>query len=565
MAYVAPNGIIQLFHGISLTTAYEHTLWFDTRKHQDDYFSQIVYKQFATQMYTRVSEGVCKVEAVADSIMDCDYMRFQNTRAGVTKWFYAFITKIEYINENVSYIHFEIDEIQTWYFDGWFKPCFIERQHDPNDSTGYNTQPEPLDANEHVVVSSFNGVYSTSIGYIVVLGTITLPSVDPNNNIFSTCKFSGYASTLKFIYFTSHTTMLTFLNGCQFIDGAITGVFQSEDAWSIVAMYAVPSDLFSYDPNKTITINGASGYMLTSLPLDIEVTDVTRPSSNTPVGFDPINAGTYVPKNNKLKTYPYTYLEIETPISSQIYKYESFGNNLKFNVYGCCNPEPSIVIVPQSYNHDENNYRYALTVEGFPQLPVYESGMFEGAGRVLANGFKTAVLALITKGVSEVGFAQIGSGLSGGAKTFKIASAINRYNEDTKLDLPRLSTHGEGAGTGGSTNLAPLMAQKDLPAADDRSFTISFNHVGLRKDIAEKFDKFLSKYGYAMNTVAVPNVHARENWTYIKTRDCNFTGYLPAESAAKINAIMNSGITWWTWTKGVGNYGNFDNPFVSVG
>lgn len=44
------------------------------------------------------------------------------------KWFYAFITKMEYVNNNMTRIEIATDVWQTWQFDITFKESFIERE-----------------------------------------------------------------------------------------------------------------------------------------------------------------------------------------------------------------------------------------------------------------------------------------------------------------------------------------------------------------------------------------------------------------------------------------------------
>jgi hypothetical protein len=43
-----------------------------------------------------------------DSLWGTNYIMFQNTSYN-TKWFYAFVTKLEYKNPGTTYVHFEID------------------------------------------------------------------------------------------------------------------------------------------------------------------------------------------------------------------------------------------------------------------------------------------------------------------------------------------------------------------------------------------------------------------------------------------------------------------------
>lgn len=63
------------------------------------------------------------------------------------KWFYAFITKMEYVNTNMTRIEIITDVWQTWQFDIEFKESFIEREmiNVSDDIPGSNLLPEGLE------------------------------------------------------------------------------------------------------------------------------------------------------------------------------------------------------------------------------------------------------------------------------------------------------------------------------------------------------------------------------------------------------------------------------------
>lgn len=44
------------------------------------------------------------------------------------KWFYAYITRMEYENDGMTNIYITTDVFQTWQFDLNFKESFIERE-----------------------------------------------------------------------------------------------------------------------------------------------------------------------------------------------------------------------------------------------------------------------------------------------------------------------------------------------------------------------------------------------------------------------------------------------------
>lgn len=63
------------------------------------------------------------------------------------KWFYAFITNIKYVNNDMSRIEIVTDVWQTWQFDITFMNSFIEREmiNVSEDVPGSNLLPEGLE------------------------------------------------------------------------------------------------------------------------------------------------------------------------------------------------------------------------------------------------------------------------------------------------------------------------------------------------------------------------------------------------------------------------------------
>ena len=82
---------------------------------------------------------------------------FKNTGFS-NKWFYAFITEIEFVNQNSCLVHYELDVFQTWYFEINYLSSFIVREHVTDDSVGLHTIPENLEKGEYIIddISSFD-------------------------------------------------------------------------------------------------------------------------------------------------------------------------------------------------------------------------------------------------------------------------------------------------------------------------------------------------------------------------------------------------------------------------
>lgn len=542
MAYVAPNGTIQLFRNIHLTPAYTDTIWFPSLSVQDTYFNNKANYTFANQMYTRVNGNRVRIHVVADRVRDCSYMRFQNIRDNKAKWFYAFIRSVEYINEQVTEVEYEIDEIQTWCFEvsdeDRFAECFIERQHAENDAVGSNLVPEPLNVTENIVSFAEEIYYSQGTNYLVVLGIADATETISGWNDYL---YGGLASTVHYIIFESSTQLSTFIDHVNISNGILNGLFGSNDNWAILAVYAVPKRFFT-GRGDYITLKNAQCKKMQSVSIQIEK-DLIKPAieRGSTLGCD--SDGTYTPKNNKLFTYPFSFLRIASPIGEIDLKYELFfgQSSIKLFLKTCCNPEPSILIRPENYNGGENDFRNSMLVDGFPSLTLYQSTQ---TGELIGRAVRLAATSLANAMGSE------------GATGSKPKVGLIASNKEA----PLLSGAPTTIKAGNATSFAAQFAATGPSINTQITFSIDIYRMGLKKEFAEMFDTYFSRYGYAQNKVAKPNVHARMWWTYIKTRDCRCTVNAPASALQKINAIMNSGITWWDYRVIVGEYGDFTNP-----
>ena len=147
--YIQPTTNIKLLRNVPLDTTYEHTIYFDDANKQHSYFNGLAKYNLTNYTYQRVKRGVSRVGIKADSLYDCNYMMFQNTSYG-DKWFYAYITNVEFINNECSEITFELDVMQTWFFDYSVDHCFVEREHTETDVIGEHIEPESVATGEYV-------------------------------------------------------------------------------------------------------------------------------------------------------------------------------------------------------------------------------------------------------------------------------------------------------------------------------------------------------------------------------------------------------------------------------
>lgn len=142
--YIYPNTIVRLLKNVPLDDSYSDTIFFSSLQSQTEHFFTYPSMVFNNQTYQRVQRGKIRLQVKADDIYDYNYLMFQNTSYGA-KWFYAFIKSVEYINDATSEIEFEIDVMQTWFFDYTLEPSYVERETSATDVIGDNIAPEPVD------------------------------------------------------------------------------------------------------------------------------------------------------------------------------------------------------------------------------------------------------------------------------------------------------------------------------------------------------------------------------------------------------------------------------------
>ena len=98
-------------------------LTFSNKTAQYNYFNGLAHLEVDNFTYQR-KDSIIRYPANIDSILTYNYVMYQN-EAYSNKWFYAFITRMEYVNDNMTYITIKTDVFQTWQFDMVWKKSFI--------------------------------------------------------------------------------------------------------------------------------------------------------------------------------------------------------------------------------------------------------------------------------------------------------------------------------------------------------------------------------------------------------------------------------------------------------
>lgn len=538
--YVEPNSTVYLMKNVPLDPTYQHTVLFSSKAAQEQAFMQFTSSEltFENLSYQRHGRGYLKIAKNVGKLLNCNYMMFRNYDSetmNYDRWFYAFVTDVEYINENTTMVRYEIDIMQTWLFDYKLDPVFVEREHSSTDEIGDNRLDESIDYGDYVfrdfdILPPFK-YEADNMGVAIYF---TSQIVDGKKVVYGGKCLQGVFTGGGYMYARSPSAIEEWFNrNAELLPDNIIGICM------------IPKAL-APESDAGQTTFSPSPYRATFSPKSRFGT------------FDG-----YVPKNNKIRTFPYTgYYMTNGTGSSKIYHYEDFNDPTKipqFRIY--CNSlmGGDAFVAPVNYKgtksipstsgiETESNFNEAISVGGFPMCSYsYDSfkawwaqnqGSFlAGMTGQLTGAGATGLVALATVANPVAGL--VGAGIS-------IFSAV---------------TNALGTVRDKKAMPGQLLGDASVNTAMGSGFFgIWGGEIHIRKEYAIIIDQYWSKFGYPCRKVKVPNRNARANWNYVKTVGCEFTGSIPASDAEAIKAIYDNGVTFWNDINNVGKYGDFTNP-----
>ena len=507
--YIVPNSTVRVLRGINIDNTYSNTLHFSTESEQYSFFSSNAKYVLNNYTYIR-KENVLRVEILADKLYDCNYIMFQNTAYG-DKWFYGFITNVEYVNNETSNITYELDVMQTWYFEYHLRHCFVEREHAESDEVGENLVPDNLELGEYIS-DDFDATNQLGQLSIVIAATF-----DSNYDDVSGGTYSRIYSGLYYNVFADYQSANNFINGAV----------EQNKMTGIVSIFMMPTN------------------MISSLGEPAKVIEITKNKKVTG------SIDGYTPRNNKLYTHPYNFLYVTNlnGIGTE-FPYEFFdSDSCGFVLSGDMSCNPQVVLAPKNYKGVVTNYNEKMILDGFPQCS-YNTDSFKawlaqsGASTFLTTGAQVAGLIGTAQTVGT-GAAMIGTGAFA-APVALVAGGLMVGN--ALVEVVRHATLPPQAhNTGGSSAMTALGLKE-----------FAFMHMHIRKEFCEIIDKYWDMYGYPCHKVKIPKVSTRPHWNYIKTLGCNAVGNIPSDDLAKIKSIFDNGVTFWKNNSEVGNY-SLDN------
>lgn len=517
MTYIPPNSTVQYFADLGLSR--DDTLYFSSVSAKNTYFSNL--DKIATEealSYVSREKGVIRSSLSMATAINIGYLRFKNT-GFENFWFYAYVTNVEYTNNGLTEIHFEIDNMMTYMGIFSLGECFVERQHVTNDTVGANLCDENLAFGDY----KYRKVSKTGdMQDVVCVVTSTIGSDGET---------PAYSSNAGGIY-----------NGCAVF------ALSSKDA---VDTYI-----------KKLTDNAKSDAVISMcmMPRAFSTTNLNHIEYSFDKPYTDIDG--YTPKNNKLFIYPYNYITVYNSEGNFAdFRYEFFsGVKAAFSAEGLISPNPEIVLTPVFYKGSGSTYNYAekIVLSGFPSCAFSIDSYKAYLAQERSN---LAVSVMSTMDSGTLRSAALGGQAIGAAG--KVANIVGSATGNAAVAAGGAAISSVGNAVGAAMSEQYRYSQKPPHAGGAQGSNIVFSAGGkdfffLQKNItrnyAEMIDNYFDLFGYAVRQHLVPNMNARPNWTYCKTIGCTVHGNMPASAARDIESMFDNGIRFWKNHSNIGNY-----------
>lgn len=595
MATVPLSGTnIRLLSGVPFSNDYKHTRWFSDSTAQTNYFlakpavhtiQQANYQRIEGKHFIAVNKSI-------DELWGANYLMFQNSHYN-QKWFYGFITKLEYVQKNTTYVHFQIDVLQTWRFNYTFKPSYVVREHcklwNDDGTPVVNTQDEGLNygtAYDTVHVTN----HSPYLGhrFLVIVSKTPLESTlnevearvigVPQPLSYYIVPFDSQFRAVNFSITAGGNTTTKAVASPQDV---LNETYKNEKAVNnIVSLYITESTglrlsltLNGNDP-ATISgsnLNGQSLAFVTISGSDLQLVKVrTRLQFNAKT--DTVHADKYTgfrpSKESKLLMYPYCLTILDDFKGNRVEVRNEHINKKELRIYtkGSLGTSNTTSYAVEGYNQGNITHNsqvaseHALINSRPSDVPIVNdmlAAFLQGNKNSLQNQHNNilfnGVMDTIGSVIGGVASATTGNPL-GVSPAIGVANAgvsVAKGAGNVVLQMQGMQAKQQDIG-----NIPPQIAKMGSNIA----FDVGNGYEGvfiLKKQIKPEYQKvledFFNLYGYKVNEVKIPNFKTRKYWNYVQTADCNIIASLNNEDVQELKDIFNSGITLWH-TDDIGNY-----------
>lgn len=577
MAYIFPESSITFCSlDIPLTSDYQNTILFESETEQLNYFSSKAVRVLDNYSVIKKEAGFLKVSGSYADWLNVNYCYFTNPNFS-NKIFYAFVDMPEYIAPNTTKIRISIDYIQTYFlFNCNFRDCLIDRETVAEDTLENCLVEESIGLGDYEWMQETYADFDAEVGDRVIVAAFT-PTEELETQLADgtlVLEPPGYYGGQYIPFYWGLWTETS----QEPIERLITALEKSGQTGSIIGMWYFYEDLIPTKAEEGI-----------GRPVVLEQ-EIEKPLSWETLRGNSLNG--YIPKNNKLYTFPYCYLELNGYGQEQDLKYEYVGDAIK--LYAPFTPGSQMFIWPNFYNGQANDLDAGVSSKSLPLYGYavnaaynnYMTSLQERAAIFKNKKISTALelgetfvgtipkamgagVAGVAGGIAAAGgegYGLKGSGvLAGGMAGGGIGYLGDIYHMGkTALhgDLAQSQRVLEGQLSDALRAPTDIQNQNAIP---ELNFVLGYKTpfiVGKtqKRYRLEIIDNFFSMYGYKVDRYGKPNLKSRKSWNYIKLAVCNVYGKINEEDLMAIKGILENGITFWHTTD-VGNY-SLDNSII---
>ena len=474
----------------------KNQLTFNNVAAQTQYFisrTQFIYTDFTYQR----KEAVIRVNAEADTLYNINYVMFDNKNF-TNKYFYAFVTKIEYINSNRTDLHIKLDVWQSWQFELTFHNSFVVRQHSISDTFAGNLESEPISVKCYAVDKI--GLGSTdNIGIL-------------NQNVI--------------LYFSKNPSSIGGVSAIGLNSGALT--MQYGKSYANMQLLKDDLDLMENAGDLDLINDIGIGFFNdTTITQDtIETNDFILPP--------------FTPKNQKTLIYCYGVVKGSNEYTVTVQELKKRTVNTYTEMYWGSSPFAFAQI------RDIPNCLVEYT--SFP-LANITTGTFENSIMHSLKEQNTLQKANIIPNIlgNFAAFAKPSTAVTHSARgeLGELTDQAKNYNLlETDSFQPDSLSGFHSPSSVFASGYGGIYLIRFAPNAEQFA----------------KIDNFFTQYGYAFNTLKTISFKNRPNWDYIETRNIDISGNVPQDDLQEIKAMFDNGVTFWHNPNTFGDYSQNNEP-----
>lgn len=550
----------------------------------------------------RFIDGACinavvRVNARPERVQGYNYCIYNNNDSAGFGRVYCFITEAKSINYEVTELSLEVDLIQTYMFRYQLGYSTTERRMVTTDNRYHWGIPEQIENIANYVTSG--GSMLTRDGtypYICVREVIDYTDSISEWDIerLNRTDMGSASVPYSFIICETDSEVANIIRSHQKSADEQHGIGIEFNMDNFISIGHVSKSLFNI-PHVIIDDSVAQTYRLDrryiygghSQPYTLHsfssyvgnvgvVKRITKMSWLQDSPHTPSQYGVYYPDNKKLLSDEFCTLEIENIGTKSVINLDDFSSNtIDFDVSFSFTDTFHMYLSPLNSGirgANVTDYNAYIDIPIAFTLPITTNDYYtwlnahnvelqtksENINIGVAMGLITAIgsvaLASSTGGTSLLG---LGTGASA------VTQGILSHREMSK-EIDAMKSQNSYTERG-------AIGDSFLLLGNNKSSRWNFKQIDPRR--VKVIDHFLSRNGYRMEAYEIPNIFVRQNWNYIKTRNCNILPqggdsdtFMTNDIKLKIQAIYDTGIRFWNDPDYIGNYSHYEynNPVITI-